>query len=146
MKDKRGAQEKLCLHERSGVLGLAIVAVVATTSAVWAGEEGYPGQLIPSPTLSLTNATTFKTPLAVQPILGLGGPDSLVATGSRRNSELRIASPITIAGWNLRNSVRIFDQIRQERPLPQVLRTDNGPEFLGEAFTAWACAVRWPWR
>ncbi|HMS83183.1 MAG TPA: TolC family protein [Nitrospira sp.] len=54
MKDKRGAQEKLCLHERSGVLGLAIVAVVATTSAVWAGEEGYPGQLIPSPTLSLT--------------------------------------------------------------------------------------------
>ena len=36
--------------------------------------------------------------------------------------------------------VRIFEQIRQERPLPQVLRTDNGPEFLGEAFTAWAKA------
>jgi putative transposase len=34
--------------------------------------------------------------------------------------------------------VRIFEQIRQERPLPQVLRTDNGPEFLGEAFTQWA--------
>jgi hypothetical protein len=23
-------------------------------------------------------------------------------------------------------------------PLPQVLRTDNGPEFLGEIFTQWA--------
>jgi putative transposase len=34
--------------------------------------------------------------------------------------------------------VRIFEQIRQERPLPQVLRTDNGPEFLGEIFTQWA--------
>lgn len=30
--------------------------------------------------------------------------------------------------------VRIFERIRQERPLPQVLRTDNGAEFLGEAF------------
>lgn len=36
--------------------------------------------------------------------------------------------------------VRIFEQIRQERTLPQVLRTDNGPEFLGEAFTQWAKA------
>lgn len=35
---------------------------------------------------------------------------------------------------------RIFEQIRQERPLPQVLRTDNGPEFLGEAFVQWAKA------
>lgn len=34
--------------------------------------------------------------------------------------------------------VRIFEQVRQERPLPQVLRTDNGPEFLGEIFTQWA--------
>lgn len=39
-----------------------------------------------------------------------------------------------------RRLVRIFEQIRQERPLPQVLRTDNGPEFLGEAFTQWAKA------
>lgn len=36
--------------------------------------------------------------------------------------------------------VRIFEQIQQERPLPHVLRTDNGPEFLGEAFTQWAKA------
>jgi len=37
--------------------------------------------------------------------------------------------------------VRIFSRIAQERGLPQVLRTDNGPEFLGEAFTAWAKAA-----
>lgn len=34
--------------------------------------------------------------------------------------------------------VRIFELLRAERRLPQVLRTDNGPEFLGEAFTQWA--------
>ena len=28
--------------------------------------------------------------------------------------------------------VRIFERLRSERGLPQVLRTDNGPEFLGE--------------
>jgi len=34
--------------------------------------------------------------------------------------------------------VRIFEQLRNEQGLPEVLRTDNGPEFLGEVFTAWA--------
>lgn len=34
--------------------------------------------------------------------------------------------------------VRIFERIRSQRPLPQVLRTDNGPEFLGEPFIEWA--------
>jgi putative transposase len=34
--------------------------------------------------------------------------------------------------------IRVFDQIKRERALPQVLRTDNGPEFLGEAFVQWA--------
>lgn len=34
--------------------------------------------------------------------------------------------------------VRVFEQLQQERGLPQVLRTDNGPEFLGEAFVQWA--------
>lgn len=34
--------------------------------------------------------------------------------------------------------VRIFERLRAEYGLPQVLRTDNGPEFLGEAFTSWA--------
>lgn len=34
--------------------------------------------------------------------------------------------------------IRIFEQIRGQRGLPQVLRVDNGPEFLGEAFVTWA--------
>ena len=34
--------------------------------------------------------------------------------------------------------VRIFEQIKAERGLPDVLRTDNGPEFLGEVFIEWA--------
>ena len=36
--------------------------------------------------------------------------------------------------------VRIFEQIRRDHGLPQVLRTDNGPEFLGESFVQWAKA------
>ncbi len=34
--------------------------------------------------------------------------------------------------------VRVFERIKQQRGLPEVLRTDNGPEFLGETFTSWA--------
>jgi len=34
--------------------------------------------------------------------------------------------------------MRIFERHRTEHGLPQELRTDHGPEFLGEAFTAWA--------
>lgn len=37
-----------------------------------------------------------------------------------------------------RRLVRVFERLKAERGLPEVLRTDNGPEFLGEAFTAWA--------
>ena len=33
--------------------------------------------------------------------------------------------------------VRVFEQLKEERGLPEVLRTDNGPEFLGEVFTQW---------
>ena len=33
--------------------------------------------------------------------------------------------------------VRVFEQIKSERGLPDVLRTDNGPEFLGDAFVDW---------
>jgi len=33
--------------------------------------------------------------------------------------------------------VRVFEQMKRERGLPDVLRTDNGPEFLGECFTTW---------
>ena len=30
--------------------------------------------------------------------------------------------------------VRVFEQLKLERGLPDVLRTDNGPEFLGQVF------------
>lgn len=33
--------------------------------------------------------------------------------------------------------VRVFEQLKTERGLPHVLRTDNGPEFLGSVFTEW---------
>lgn len=34
--------------------------------------------------------------------------------------------------------VRVFEQLRLEHGLPQVLRTDSGLEFLGEVFISWA--------
>jgi len=36
--------------------------------------------------------------------------------------------------------VRIFEQLQRDHGLPQVLRTDNGPEFLGEVLVQWAKA------
>ena len=33
--------------------------------------------------------------------------------------------------------VRVFEQLKDERGLPDVLRTNNGPEFLGEVFVSW---------
>jgi putative transposase len=33
---------------------------------------------------------------------------------------------------------RVFDQLAASRGLPQVLRTDNGPEFCGRAMLTWA--------
>jgi len=36
--------------------------------------------------------------------------------------------------------VRVFEQLKSERGLPDVLRTDNGPEFLGETFVGWCSA------
>lgn len=34
--------------------------------------------------------------------------------------------------------VRVFEQLKRDHGLPPVRRSDNGPEFLGEAFTQWA--------
>jgi putative transposase len=36
---------------------------------------------------------------------------------------------------------RLFQRLQIERGLPQVLRVDNGPEFLGESFVGWAKAA-----
>lgn len=33
--------------------------------------------------------------------------------------------------------VRVFERIAAERPLPDVLRVDNGPEFLSQVFVDW---------
>ena len=40
-----------------------------------------------------------------------------------------------------RRLIRVFERLRQERGLPEVLRTDNGPEFLSGDFVAWAEAA-----
>ncbi len=34
--------------------------------------------------------------------------------------------------------IRVFERLRVERGLPNVLRTDNGPEFLSGDFVAWS--------
>jgi putative transposase len=36
--------------------------------------------------------------------------------------------------------IRVFEQLKAERGLPDMLRTDNGPEFLGMVFTDWCKA------
>ncbi len=52
---------------------------------------------------------------------------------NREIIHIEIDTPITS-----QRLVRVFETITQQRDLPEVLRTDNGPEFLGEAFTSWA--------
>ena len=37
-----------------------------------------------------------------------------------------------------RRLIRVFERLRLERGLPDLLRTDNGPEFLSGDFVAWA--------
>lgn len=44
------------------------------------------------------------------------------------------------ASFNSSRVVCIFEQLKRYHGPPQVLRSDNGPECLGEAFTAWAKA------
>jgi putative transposase len=43
------------------------------------------------------------------------------------------------ADTSLRSSrlVRIFERLKDERGLPDLLRVDNGPEFLGQIFVDW---------
>jgi putative transposase len=36
--------------------------------------------------------------------------------------------------------VRVFEKLKESRGLPDVLRVDNGPEFLGEVFVDWCKA------
>jgi putative transposase len=38
--------------------------------------------------------------------------------------------------------IRVLDQIAERRPLPQVIRTDNGPEFTSRRFLSWSMEKR----
>lgn len=40
-----------------------------------------------------------------------------------------------------RRIIRVFERLKEERGLPEVLRVDNGPEFLSHEFVAWAKSV-----
>ena len=40
-----------------------------------------------------------------------------------------------------RRLIRVFERLRLERGLPDILRVDNGPEFLSGEFVAWAESV-----
>ena len=48
---------------------------------------------------------------------------------------LTIEIDTSITGKRL---IRVFERLRGERGLPDVLRVDNGPEFLGGDFVSWA--------
>jgi putative transposase len=36
--------------------------------------------------------------------------------------------------------VRVFERLKAERGLPDMLRVDNGPEFMGQVFVDWCQA------
>lgn len=38
---------------------------------------------------------------------------------------------------NSQRLVRVFEQLKSRHGLPQIIRSDNGPEFLGEVFVQW---------
>ena len=48
---------------------------------------------------------------------------------------LQIEIDTSITGRRL---IRVLDRLRQQRGLPDVLRVDNGPEFLSSEFVDWA--------
>lgn len=58
---------------------------------------------------------------------------NLVDDFNRRALHIEIDTSITSISL-----VRVFERLQAEHGLPQVLRTDNGPDFLGEIFTSWA--------
>ncbi|MGH8040709.1 MAG: IS3 family transposase [Rudaea sp.] len=60
---------------------------------------------------------------------------NIVDDFNRQAMHIEVDTSITSA-----RLVRIFEQLKHDHGLPQVLRTDNGPEFLGEAFVQWAKA------
>ncbi len=51
---------------------------------------------------------------------------------------LQVEIDTSITGKRL---IRVFERLRLERGLPDLLRVDNGPEFLSSEFVAWAEAT-----
>ena len=51
---------------------------------------------------------------------------------------LHVEIDTSITGKRL---IRVFERLRLDRGLPDVLRTDNGPEFLSGEFIAWTDSV-----
>src|SRR5437763_16507058 len=54
-------------------------------------------------------------------------------TRSTRAAVMEVDTSITGA-----RVVRVMERLREERGLPQILVTDNGPEFAGQALDVWA--------
>ncbi len=102
-----GATRRQTVSDGSGSMTLPSLAI--TPAQLRLGPATW------SPTLSFTNATTFKTPIPALPILGPDGVDSLVSTGSRRNSDLQIATPFNFGRINWRNTVKVSDQVSRQR-------------------------------
>ncbi len=57
-------------------------------------------------------------------------------------TEVRLPARSSTSGRysSTKRLVRVFEQLKKERDLPDVLRTDNGPEFCGRAMLTWAHA------
>ncbi|MBK7595828.1 MAG: twin-arginine translocase subunit TatC [Gemmatimonadetes bacterium] len=111
-----GATRRQTVSDGSGSMTLPSLAI--TPAQLRLGPATW------SPTLSFTNVTTFKTPIPTVPLLGPGSVDSLVRTGSTRTTNLAIATPFNIAGFNWRNNVKVFDQVSRHRRVISALVPD----------------------
>jgi Tat protein translocase TatC len=111
-----GATRRQTVSDGSGSMTLPSLAI--TPAQLRLGPATW------SPTLSFTNATTFKQPIATVPLLGPGNLDSLVRTSSGRSTDLQIATPFNIAGFNWRNTIKVSDKVTRARRVISVLVPD----------------------
>lgn len=57
-------------------------------------------------------------------------PSNVLDDFNREMLAIKIDTSLTSA-----RLIRVFKQLKEERGLPDMLRTDNGPEFLDTVFT-----------
>ncbi len=88
-----------------------------------------PGKLLPAPRRS---AYSSRITLS----LHRHHPGARLRARCRARHAERQPCPGTVGRHTITSErlIRIFERLRSERDLPQVLSTDNGLEFLGEAF------------